>query len=288
MQRRHEHQNIPTEVLRSFITVVDSGSYTKAASLLGLTQSAVTAQITRLERQLGTEVFAKGTCTLTTRGQVVCGYARRLLAINDQMLSGGAEGIRLGLPAFYSGSHLRSIFQRCRHVHFHCDSVPNLRKQFEAGGLDVFIDLSSTPLSEAVASWTESVSWVSACDFVMPPGPIPFLSWPGSPLEEIALRALYRSSYKTVAVTQDLNSQIQAVQAKLGFAAIAEWAVTDDLKTWKEGLPLLAPMHVGIQKKPNIDGVDTVVKCLVDIVAPEKQATRPVYNLMRDVHALQT
>src|SRR5215204_3303531 len=50
VQKRYESKNIPIEILRSFVTVVETGSYTKAGELLNLSQAAVSAQIARLRR----------------------------------------------------------------------------------------------------------------------------------------------------------------------------------------------------------------------------------------------
>ena len=49
--------NIPTDLLRTLIAVVDLRSFTKAAPSLGLTQPAVSAQIKRLQFLLGGEIF---------------------------------------------------------------------------------------------------------------------------------------------------------------------------------------------------------------------------------------
>ena len=60
MQKRYESKNIPIEILRSFVTVVETGSYTKAGELLNLSQAAVSAQIARLRRILRGELFTRG------------------------------------------------------------------------------------------------------------------------------------------------------------------------------------------------------------------------------------
>src|SRR5882757_4219858 len=138
MQRRHESENIPTEILRSFITILDTGSFTKAATVLGLTQSAISAQVKRLQRLLGDELFVRGVAnvTLTERGKFASERARRILALNDELIS-KSTGIRIGLPTLHGGSLLRGILQHCKKagldVHFYCDCVPTLRKRFEAG-----------------------------------------------------------------------------------------------------------------------------------------------------------
>ena len=97
--------NIPTDLLRTLVAVVDLRSFTKAAVSLGLTQPAVSAQIKRLQFLLGGEVFDRSVqgISLTPEGEMVVSYARRLLSINDQIvrLGGGAPRpelvIRVGI-----------------------------------------------------------------------------------------------------------------------------------------------------------------------------------------------
>ena len=71
--------NIPTDLLRTFVSVVELRSYTRAAKAQGMTQPAVSAQIRRLQRLLGAELLDKtapGVC-LTPMGEHVINSARR-------------------------------------------------------------------------------------------------------------------------------------------------------------------------------------------------------------------
>jgi DNA-binding transcriptional LysR family regulator len=272
MHRRHETENIPTEILRSFVTVLDTGSFTKAATVLALTQSAVSAQMKRLQRLLKDELFTRGTVnvTLTDKGKFAANYARRILALNDLLLQGATGGVRIGLPPLYGIDLLREVAARCKtdgvNVQFYCDSVSNLRKRFEAGHLDVFLDLSSDPSPDAVTSWTESVVWVSAHEFVgSSKEPFHFINWPGSPSEEIAFRALRRSSirYDMPATAFDIASYLEIVQAALGYGVMAERGVPQNLRICREqSLPILGPMHVGLKKSGVDDDLDAVVAYL--------------------------
>jgi len=80
--------NIPTDLLRTLVAVVDLRSFTKAAQSLGVTQPAVSAQIKRLQYLLGYEVLDKSApgVSLTPRGEIVVSNARRLLSVNDEIL----------------------------------------------------------------------------------------------------------------------------------------------------------------------------------------------------------
>jgi DNA-binding transcriptional LysR family regulator len=98
--------NIPTELLRTLVAVVDLRSFTKAAQSLGVTQPAVSAQIKRLQGLLGADLLDKSApgVSLTSSGELVVNYARRLLSINDQILDiagprPAAKTVRIGQPA---------------------------------------------------------------------------------------------------------------------------------------------------------------------------------------------
>ena len=108
--------NIPTELLRTLVAVVDLRSFTKAAQSLGVTQPAVSAQIKRLQGLLGADLLDKSApgVSLTSAGELVVNYARRLLSINDQILdlagaaAGGEDAADRRDRRFHRGRHLRS------------------------------------------------------------------------------------------------------------------------------------------------------------------------------------
>ena len=119
---------------RAVAAVVDTGSFTKAADALDLTQSAISAQIARLGQLLGGDIFAKGPgITLTKRGLLVLQYARRMLAINDELLActgpvSAPRQLVIGLPTWFGPQHLIAIFEKCsgseagEQISFRCDA----------------------------------------------------------------------------------------------------------------------------------------------------------------------
>src|SRR3954465_8565884 len=105
--------NIPTELLRTLIAVVDLRSFTRAAQSLGVTQPAVSAQIKRLQGLLATDLLDKSTLgvSLTSSGELVVNYARRLLSINDQILDivgsrPAAKTVRIEVYALFTADGL--------------------------------------------------------------------------------------------------------------------------------------------------------------------------------------
>ena len=98
-------RNLDVTALRSFVAVADMEGVTKAASMLNLTQSAVSMQLKRLEESLDAQMFDRSgrTISLTSGGERLLSNARRMIALNDeifsQMTDKSYEGsIVLGVP----------------------------------------------------------------------------------------------------------------------------------------------------------------------------------------------
>jgi len=98
-------RNLDLTALRSLVAVADTGGVTKAAGLLHLTQSAVSMQLKRLEESMGVGLIDRTnrSMDLTAEGAQLVGYARRMLALNDDVLgrltAKEFEGeITLGVP----------------------------------------------------------------------------------------------------------------------------------------------------------------------------------------------
>ena len=75
-------QNIPTELLRTFVKAIDSGSFTRAGALVGRSQSAVSLQVRRLEEIVAAQLFQRDAhkLQLTQEGTLLAQFARRILA----------------------------------------------------------------------------------------------------------------------------------------------------------------------------------------------------------------
>jgi Bacterial regulatory helix-turn-helix protein, lysR family len=108
MHRRHQHLNIPIEIVRTVVAISEIGSLSKAGDRLGLSQPAISSQIKRLQGLMGGALFLKtanGTTT-TELGKLALLQARRILEANDQLLrlggnTGGTQPLRLGLSTLF-------------------------------------------------------------------------------------------------------------------------------------------------------------------------------------------
>ena len=107
------------DVLRTFVAIAETGSFTTAANAVFRTPSAVSMQIKKLEEILGRSVFARDarSVTLTTDGEILLGYARRMLAVNREAVSKfiipDITGIvRLGSPDDFGERVLPNVLKR--------------------------------------------------------------------------------------------------------------------------------------------------------------------------------
>lgn len=166
--------NIPTELLRTLVAVVDNKSFTKAAHALGITQPAVSAQIKRLQTLLDADVFDKNEAgvVLTQVGDAVVTYARRMLSLNDQILQVAApppvaRRLRIGVTSDYFTPYLGFAFVNFRtawpHRKFHVTvgTCSQLLHDLRAGELDLVGALTTDkPARDARHHWTEEMVWV--------------------------------------------------------------------------------------------------------------------------------
>src|SRR5262249_37292935 len=161
--------NIPTDLLRTLVAVVDLRSFTKAAQSLGVTQPAVSAQIKRLQGMLGSDLLDKSApgVSLTSSGELVVNYARRLLSINDQILDIAgpkiaAKPIRIGttgdLIAAAAGIGVGTLRATQPDMQFnvYVAKIDNLLRDLREGVTDLAFWASSTgPSQDSRFFWTE-------------------------------------------------------------------------------------------------------------------------------------
>jgi DNA-binding transcriptional LysR family regulator len=258
--------NIPTDLLRTFVAVIDLRSFTKAGQSLGLTQPAVSAQIKRLQYLLGAELFDRSTqgVSLTPQGSLVVGYARRMLSINDQIVHvGGTKSrpelvIRVGTPSDYVASILPKILGRFRKdwtdVQFivRAQSHDLLARELRSGELDIFVGLSMTPQLDARHGWADETVWVRGPSTRLDPSrPVPLVSYGEQRVyHQVAVKALTDAGreWESAFIGPSMNSLYTAVLAGLGvMAIIRRRAVDSGMIVWEDApLPKLPDLYCGV------------------------------------------
>jgi DNA-binding transcriptional LysR family regulator len=258
--------NIPTELLRALVAVTDMRSFTRAAQALGVTQPAVSAQIKRLQHLLGYEVIDKSApgISLTPRGEIVVNNARRLLAINDeilQMAGGHAAGptIRVGIPRDYAGSRLPGALAKFRErwpgvsYNVSSQSVEDMLRDLKQGELDLVLAVfAEQPRIAARHTWTEEPVWVrSSATRFDPERPVPLVSYgEDSACQRLAVTALHGAGLDCnfVFTAHSLVSQTAAVEVGFGVMVMPRSrAVRNHLSIWEDGpLPKLPNLYGAI------------------------------------------
>jgi DNA-binding transcriptional LysR family regulator len=258
--------NIPTELLRTLVSVVDQRSFTKAAHALGVTQPAVSAQIKRLQFLLGYEVLDKSApgVSLTSRGEMVVAYARRMLSINDQIaqLNGGEpieQTFRVAIPGDFAGVKIPATLAKFRKrwpdIRFkvRAASLENMLHGLRQGELDLCVAISTTkPSIEAHHLWVDQAVWVrSDATRLEADAAVPLVSFgEDCSCRYIAVNALHRVGRECdfVFTSRSIASLEAAVLAGLGVMVLPRSRVPQTaLAVWADApLPELPELYCGI------------------------------------------
>ncbi|MGE4193341.1 MAG: LysR substrate-binding domain-containing protein [Pseudodesulfovibrio sp.] len=264
---------LPPDLLRTFVAAADSGSFTRAAPLVHRTQSAVSMQMKRLETDLGRELFRREGrgVALTTEGDVLYRYARRLLDLHDEALvaigTPRMHGVvRCGAPEDYATRYLPGALQRFAAAHprvqvdVYCDDSSRLREMYRAGELDVVLTTEET--AGAVDSRPLPLAWLVA-DRGAPVErrPLPLaLYHQGCLYRRNGLAALERASipYRVAYGSPSMTGVLAAIRAGLAVGPVSVGTVAEGcrLAVPGDGLPEIRPVAIqlraGRNKRPAI------------------------------------
>jgi DNA-binding transcriptional LysR family regulator len=228
------NQNIPIEIFRTVIAILETGSLTKAASKLGLSQPAVSSQIRRIELIVGGSVFQKtANGSLPTElGKLVISNARKILHANEQTLalggkSIGPELVRIGLSSLLVRDFMmRQTARGMSDVQLVSDNSATIARLLVDQQIDVACIFQDGTAGEVapfvVDEFKEPLIWVRSRDFVLSPGaPIPIITWSGDDWMTTALAA-QGLAYRIAFNGQDFDAKKSAVEAGVGITALPE------------------------------------------------------------------
>ena len=166
---------LDTDQLRSFLAIVDSGSFTKAAERVHKTQSAVSMHIRRLEDQLGCALFVKQGrgARLTAEGERLIDFARRIVQVEAGAMAAlsrkGLRGsVRLGIPDDYAETFLAEVLARFNRRHplvevaATCEASQELAAQVSAGALELALVTHHDSLHGFELLREEPLVWAAA------------------------------------------------------------------------------------------------------------------------------
>jgi DNA-binding transcriptional LysR family regulator len=235
------------DVLRTFVTGVDLGSFAKAADRLGRSTSAVSAQLKKLEEQVGMAVLRKEGrgMAVTAAGEALLGYARRLLELNDEAATAvrGVElagTVRLGMQEDFGEHVLTEVLGRFARAHPQINIEAqvarnaSLIEQVAAGRLDLALawDTGSAPARHAQQVARLPLQWLASADALADGGaaarfatPLPLVML-DSPclMRAAAIEALDRAGipWRIAFTSHSLSGIWAAVAAGLGVTVRTE------------------------------------------------------------------
>ncbi len=182
--------DLEIDLLRAFVAVAETGSFTDATGLLGRTQSAVSQKIRRLEELLGRPVFRRTSrsVALTAEGETLLGHARRILAMNEAavraLVTPGPGGtLRLGFCEDFMALQLPRLLARFTAVHpgirleLRTGFSPALLEALDGGEIDLAIVKRDGEMQRGRLIQREPLAWMAAADWQPPPAeePLPLV-----------------------------------------------------------------------------------------------------------------
>ncbi|EPC01041.1 hypothetical protein L861_10740 [Litchfieldella anticariensis FP35 = DSM 16096] len=229
---------LDTDVLRTFVAIAESGSFTRAARQVFRTPSALSMQIKRLEETLGHPLFVREArqVRLTPEGEMLLSYGRRLLKLNEeavsQFLAPSLEGtVRFGTPDDVGTRILPGVLTQFARTHpaVQVDVVvgrsTEIRRRMEEGELDLVLVTAGNQGQEAEHGeivHTEPLVWACREGGVAPRrSPLPVsLANHGCAWRAMALTALDRAgiSYRIAYTSEHCAGQEAAMLADLAVA----------------------------------------------------------------------
>ncbi|MDH6200431.1 DNA-binding transcriptional LysR family regulator [Rhizobium leguminosarum] len=257
--------------LQTFIAIVDSGSFTKAADRVYKTQSAVSMQMRRLEERIGKQLFIKDGRgnRLTVEGEKLLNYARRIIRLNNEAIAAfddnRLEGmLRIGTPDDYADRYMPEIIGRFAKTHPNvelyivCEPSVDLAERMHKGELDIAL-VTHNPrerMSDVVR--TEPLCWVGSANHpIRDDAPVPLAvgrrdcQW--RQLACSALDAVGRE-HQILFTSWSCTVVAAAVLAGMAVSVMPESALRTGMKVLSQadGFPALPPVQIGIMKRPGV------------------------------------
>jgi len=259
------------DLLRSFVSVVEAGGFTRAGQRVHRTQSTVSQQIKRLEDDLGQTLLNRNgkDVTPTEAGERLLSYARRLLALaeeaRDVLTRPGHDGaVRLGIPEDFAAYRLAKLLASCTRARpglrldVRADQSLYLRRDLERGDLDLALLKRDAGEKGGIAVWPERVHWVTSKSrpIDIKTTSLPLIGFPGGCLYRArAIHALESAgrAWHMAYTSSNLAGIQAAVAAGLGLSILSEIAIQADHRvlTAKDGFAPIDKTELALVASPD-------------------------------------
>ena len=276
--------NFDISFLRSYVAGIELGSFARAADKVGRSTSAVSAQLKKLEEQAGLPLFRKDGrgLALTPAGEVLFGYARRLLELNDEAAVAlrGVEldgWIKLGLQEDFGEALLPDVLGRFARAHpkvrieAHVARNTELMDRLTMGQLDLALlwggaciaDVAAYPpqLRRRIAE--PAMRWIASSSLAWRPEPgeaLPLIMFDRECLfQRCATQALDRAgiAWRIAFTSPSLAGLWAAAVAGLGVTVRTGLGLPPSVRVLdhaEAGLPALPPLTLELLHASNVPG----------------------------------
>jgi DNA-binding transcriptional LysR family regulator len=277
IQKNWSRQTFELDVLRTFVTGLELNSFARAGDRLGRSASAISLQMKKLEDQVGQPLLRRQGRGLvpTETGELLLGYARRLLQLNDEAFSilsqvtvlGGK--VRLGVPEDLAETWLPPLLQRFGELHPDVrlealvDSGARLRDDFESGKLDLALTWTPVCGTRARVVAEQDMAWIGSPGWCHDPSrPLPLVLFdPPCGFRERATTALDLAgiAWWPAFTSRSLTGLYAAVRAGLGITVRTRGNLPPALTPLSAGLPDLGGitlvLHANANATPTVEAL---------------------------------
>ena len=251
------------ELLKTFVCVVDEGSFTRAAERVHRTQSTVSQQIRKLEELVGHSLLLRDrtgqNVSVTEHGELLIHYARRLLALSSEAVEALAsdldlEILRIGVPEDFDARRLAVIlagFNRARpeaRLETISGMSTDLKQKLSAGALDIALVKREPDSGPCWAAWPEVLVWVKGAGVDSANGVLPLALFPqGCIYRQRAIRLLdvAQRPWRVAFGSHSLTGIQAAVASGLGVSVLPASAVLPEHSVCTD-LPELPPTELAL------------------------------------------
>jgi len=180
--------NLDLDTLRTLVVANDLGGYGQAATRLGRTPSAISLQMKKLQASVGATIFRKSGrgVALTEAGEIVLRYARRMLALNDEVLdtvrgASLAGRIRVGVSQDFAETVLpRALSQFTKlyplvQLEVRIEGNAVLVEAVSKGEIDLVLVVGHAQRPNAITLGTIDLVWIAGRDFAPRDEPLPLV-----------------------------------------------------------------------------------------------------------------
>lgn len=275
--------------LECFLAVATTHSFTRAAEKVARTQSAVSQQINKLERQVGKPLFIRGKqLTLTADGEILLTYARKIIQLNrdamDRFKQPELQGeVRFGLPEDFASVFLSEVLTEYALLHprillnVECDLTLNLWERFKKQQFDLVLVKMNRPedFPNGIDVWSETLEWVGDPDLVesaqhtiplvLSPQPCVYRARAITALDKI------EQTWRIVFSSHSYAGTIAAVKAGMGVTVLPRNMVPEELEIIRPSkrLPKLDNTHISLLKHHHQNlAVNSLEKFVIERLKP--------------------